>query len=138
MANSDLLSFYGNILVTIKKSRYTICYSKFESIGSDVFTSLTRDNLQVLSNTWNNLIRLKNILWINYHMFKSTVLSFSVFSQCDDVNIIVERFNTRKRFSWSNIGKEVQLLSKSDVYWSIAFTNWSCEWAFIRFGSVLL
>ena len=49
-------------------------------------------------------------------MFKTGVLTFSVFSHGDDVDVVIKSLYTRKGFSRSDVSKKVELLSESNVY----------------------
>ena len=82
-------------------------------------------------------------------MLNTGVLSLSVFSDGDDVHIVVRGLEALNRFAWPNIGKEIELsesksggqlspnrclkpmssLSEGKIERLMALANWSGQWA---------
>jgi len=106
VANSDLLSVVSD--------------GEFESVGGNILTSLTGDNFKIFADTGDD------------HMFETRVFTFSVFSQSVDIDVLVERLDTRERFSRSDIGEKVQLLSEGNVDGSVTLTDGGGEGTYER------
>lgn len=50
-----------------------------------------------------------------YLMFKSTVLAFSIFTDCNQIDIIISSFVARKTVTRPNIGIQIELFSECKV-----------------------
>jgi hypothetical protein len=60
-------------------------------------------------------------------MLKSGVFSFSVFSDGDNIDIIVGGLDSWESFAGSNVSEELKLLSQGNVKRSMAFSDGSFE-----------
>ncbi len=56
---------------------FTIVLSILKCIIGDIFTGSSGDDLKVFNDTWNNFV------------FKTTVLTFGILSDCDQINIFI-------------------------------------------------
>ena len=61
-------------------------------------------------------------------MFKTTVFTFGVFSESDDIDVLIRGFDSLDAFAWSEIDVKVELLSQSDVERSVTLSNRGFEW----------
>ena len=63
-------------------------------------------------------------------MLKSAVLSFSVLSYSNEINVLIWGINAFNRFARPYVSKQMKLFSQSHVQRSKAFADWSLKWSF--------
>ena len=56
-------------------------------------------------------------------MLQTGIFTFSIFSDGNDINIVVERLQARERFARSDVSKKLELLSQSDIKRSVTFAD---------------
>lgn len=81
----------------------------FESVVGDIFAGSSGNDFEVFDDSGHDFV------------LQTGVLSFSVFSDSDDINIVVdESLDTWDGLARSHIGIETQFLPESDVDASVA------------------
>lgn len=63
-------------------------------------------------------------------MFKARVLSFSIFSDRNQIHILVWRVYANKTFARTNIREQIQFLSHCHIQWSVTLSDGSRKWTF--------
>jgi hypothetical protein len=83
-----------------------------EGISQDTLTGLSCDKLDALDDTINN-----NVL-------NARVLSLSVLSDKDGINVIVWGLIASNGTARSDVGEEIECAAKSKIERNMAFSNW--------------
>lgn len=89
-----------------------------ERISNNLLGGLSGDELDGLDNTWD------------HGVLDTRVFTFGVLSDQHGVDVLVRSWVTSDRFRWSNVGKEVECLSQSQVEGSVTFSNGRGQWTF--------